>query len=271
MRVILFLLSLFLVLSLRGQPNCSTMKDNLACYNACQEVYKADMHRQGSYVSQKHFDLAIEKCPTFAYAYFEKSVAYLKRGYFIEWKKLIDKAIELEPKKYLFYRGWCQFTFLHNYKETISDLNKLSELYTTPFFGFGQNGDYDLRVVLALSYKLTNRKEKAIEIIETAMADKDYYIGLYDYLHLGVLYLETNKLNKAIAAFKKQIKENDLAEVRFYLGKTYSLKNKMLESRKELEMALSLYDSGRSMNSKYYEYIDEIYREEIMKFSNEIE
>lgn len=272
MKKISFLLFLFLYNGcLFGQPNCETMKKDSLCYNACLEVYKADIHGQGSYASQKHFDVAIKNCPTLAYAYFEKSVAYLKRGYFPQWKKLIDKAIELKPKEYLFYRAWCQFTFLHNYEATIIDLNKLSKLYSTPFFGVGQNGDYDLRVVLALSYKMIGEKEKAIEMLEKTFSEKGFFLGIYDYLHLGVLYLETNQLDKAINAFEKQLIENELAEVRFYLGKVYYFQGNSIKGKEELNKALLLYKKGRSMRSNYYEYIDQIYEEEIMKCIKDIQ
>ncbi len=179
---------------LSGQQNCEPLKEDTKCYQACLTMNQESLHHQGSYASQKHLSDAIEMCPTLSNAYFEKSVAFLKRGMFIEWKELMDKAVELDPEQHLSYRAWCQFSFLHNYEETIKDLNKLSEIKGTSFIGVGQSGDYDLRMVLGLSYKFIDQREKAIEVIETAMNDKDYYVGLYDYLHLGILYLEYRKL-----------------------------------------------------------------------------
>lgn len=253
-----------------AQPNCEVFKKDSLCYNGCLEIYKADMHPQGSHASQRHFDIAIKDCPTLAYSYFEKSVAFLKRGYFLEWKKLIDKAIELEPKDYLFYRAWCQFFFLRNYDSAKADLETLKELYKTPFFGMGQNGDYDLRVVLALCYRLTGDRVKAIKIIKEAISEKDFVIGQYDYLHLGVMYLESNQPDKAIRALENQKNENDIAEVHFYLGKAYCLQGDSERCKDELNEALHLYDSGRNMHSNYYEYIDQIYREDILNLLNTI-
>ncbi len=253
------------------QPNCEIFEKSSPCYQGCLEIYKADKHRQGSYVSQKHFDNAIENCPTLAYAYFEKSVAHVKRGYFPIWKKLIDKAIELEPKEYLFYRAWCQFTFLRNYEVAIIDLNRLKKLNKTPFLGVGQNGDYDLRVILALCYKMTGNKEKAIEILREAFSKKDFYPGLYDYLHLGVLYLETNQLDKAITSFEKQLVENEVSEVHFYLGMAHKLQGNFNNAKEELDKALHLYKNGRKMHSNYFTYVDQIYEEDIVKLANNIQ
>lgn len=249
---------------LKAQQNCNLLKDDPDCYKACQLYNQASVHYQGSYASQKHFSDAIELCPTLSNAYFEKSVAYLKRGLFIEWKQLMDKAVELEPEQHLSYRAWCQFSFLRNYEETIKDLNKLTELKGSSFIGVGQNGDYDLRIVLALSYKLTGQKEKAIEIIVSAIAEKDYYVGLYDYLHLGVLYLENEQFDKAVEAFKKQIEENELAEVYFYLAKTFMKVKNQVEVKTNAEKALKLYKKGLKIHSYYYEYHDQIYEQDIL-------
>jgi tetratricopeptide (TPR) repeat protein len=249
---------------LYGQQNCELLKDDPKCYQACKTMLQSDEYYQGSYESQKHLSDAIEMCPTLSNAYFEKSVAFLKRGKFIEWKGLMDKAVELEPEQHLSYRAWCQFSFLHNYEETIKDLEKLSELKGTPFIGVGQSGDYDLRMVLALSYKFTDRNEKAIAIIETAMADNDYYIGLYDYLHLGILYLENNQLEKAVESFGKQIEENELAEVYFYLSKTLLKLENREEAKANVDKAYEFYKNGRKMHSFYYEFPDQIYEQDIL-------
>lgn len=260
--IILMLIMFQAILS--GQQNCELLKEDPKCYQACLTMNQESLHYQGSYNSQRHLSDAIEMCPTLSNAYFEKSVAFLKRGKFIQWKELMDKAVELNPEHHLSDRAWAQFAFLHNYEETIKDLNRLSEIKGTPFIGVGQNGDYDLRLVLALSYKLTDQKERAIEIIETAMSDKDYYVGLYDHLHLGILYLENNQLAKAVESFEKQIEENELAEVYFYLGKTHlALKNKTA-AELNANKALELYKSNRKMYSRYYQFTDQIYEQEII-------
>jgi tetratricopeptide (TPR) repeat protein len=261
--IFLLIISLFQA-KVNGQLNCELLKDDSKCYKACQLYNQEGMHQQGSYESQKHLSDAIELCPTLSNAYFEKSVAFLKRGKFIQWKELMDKAVELNPEQHLSDRAWAQYAFLHNYEETIKDLNRLTEIKGISFIGVGQNGDYDLRIVLALSYKLTNQKKKAIEIIETAMADKDYYVGLYDNLHLGILYLENNQLEKAIESFQNQIKENELAEVYYYLGKTYLVLKNKTEATLNANKALELYKSNRKMFSRYYQFTDQIYEQDIL-------
>lgn len=266
MRNILFFLNCLIFQTIiSGQQNCEILKNDPICYEGCLKMNQEMNHRQGSYESQELLTNAIELCPSLSNAYFEKSVAFLKRGMFIQWKELMDKAVELNPEYHLADRAWAQYAFLHNYEETIKDLNNLIELKGTSFIGVGQQGDYDLRIILAICHKLIGRKEKAIEIIETSMADSDYYVGLYDYLHLGVLYLENNQLKKSIESFQKQIEENKIAEVYFYLAKVYTLMNNNIKAKKNLNIALELYDSGRKMHSYYYEFTDQIYKKDILE------
>jgi len=270
-RYIFFIVAILFQTILQGQLNCEILKDDSECYKACQLYNQEGMHQQGSYASQQHLSEAIELCPTLSNAYYEKSVAFLKRGKFIQWKELMDKAVELNPEQHLSNRAWAQYAFLRNYEETINDLNRLSEIKGTPFIGVGQNGDYDLRLVLALSYKLTDQRKKAIEIIETAMADKDYYVGLYDHLHLGILYLETNQLANAIESFEKQIEENELAEVYFYLGKTHLALKDKIAAELNAKKALELYEDNRKMYSRYYQFTDQIYKQDIMDLQKIVE
>lgn len=265
----IFFSGTFIIVNLlSAQQNCELLKDDPDCYRACQLYNKESMHYQGSYASQKHLSDAIELCPTLSNAYFEKSVGFLKRGMFVEWKELMDKAVELNPEQHLPYRAWCQFSFLRNYEEAIEDLNKLAEIKGTPFIGVGQNGDYDLRMVLALCYRFTDQAQKAIETIETAMSDANYYVGLYDYLHLGVLYLKNDQLDKAEDSFEKQIEENDISEAFFYLGSTMRKQGKIDEANINLNKALEYYEKGRKMNNNYYQLPDQIYKQDIIDLMN---
>ena len=62
---------------------------------ACIEAEKTEKLYQFQREFQETLDNSIKICPNFAYAYREKSTAYLKSGDFLTWKKLIDKAVDL--------------------------------------------------------------------------------------------------------------------------------------------------------------------------------
>jgi len=248
-----------------AQPNCNVYKWNndTLCYQACLEAMQAIEFSQGSKKSQVHFDKAIDLCPTFDYAYFEKAVPYLKRGLFVQWKLLIDKAVELNPRDHLGYRGWCRYQFLRDYEGAIKDIEKLDSLIDYDI-GYSINGDYHLNIARALCYKGIGEKKKAIEIIEKQLSLEKYHPLSYDYLHLGVLKLETNDYKDAIMAFKKQIAINDyLAETYYYVALTYKAMNNGEEYLMNIERAKQYYLEKKKMTDPYTNPMDKVYWEDI--------
>ena len=266
MKYFYFLIVLFQFSIVLAQPNCEAYKyygDTLK-YEACKKAMEIKGHYQFSKEYQTVLDEAIEIDPTFDYAYWAKSIAYLKSGDFVTWKKLIDKAVELNPKEHLGYRGWCRYQFFRDYKGAIKDIEKLDSLVDYDI-GQSQNGTYHLNIAKGLCYKAVGEKEKAITILEKQIKlnEEEDFVGAYDYLHLGVLYLETEKFEKAFETFKKQSENNELAENQYYLALTYLKLGKPVESKSCLEKAKELYIEGRKMSDPYSNPMDKIYLEDI--------
>ena len=169
----LLLITLFLWYSISLAQNCEAYKyygDTLK-YEACKVAKK----RAGHYQFSKEYQIALDKSlkidSTFDHAYFAKSIAYLKSGDFVTWKKLIDKAVEYNPKDHLGYRGWCRYQFFSDYKGLIQDIEKLDSLVKYDI-GYSQNGTYHLNIAKGLCYKAIGEKGKAIEIIENRSSVK---------------------------------------------------------------------------------------------------
>jgi tetratricopeptide (TPR) repeat protein len=249
-----------------SQPNCNIykMQNQPGCFKACSLAVEAANY-QGLKRSQINFDKAIELCPTLDYAYMEKSVPYLKRGDFITWKKLIDKAVELNPRLHLGYRGWCRYQFLRDYKGAIKDFEKLASL-SGGYVGYSQNGDYHLEMARALCYKAIGEKQKAITIIENLLKGKDYSPMPYDYLHLGVLKIETGDLKGGIEILQKQIAYNDyLADTYYYLAMAHKKENRFPEFQQNMTKARQFYLKGYKRTDPYTHPMDKIYLSDIEK------
>lgn len=254
---IIFLCSSYLSFA---QPNCNYflyIGDSLK-YEACKETEKASGHYQFSKEFQMAMDKAIAIDSTFSYPYRAKSVAYLKSGDFIEWKKLIDLAVKYDALGNLGYRASCRYQFFRDYGGTIVDIEELSRISNFDI-GHSANGNYHLEVVRALCYKALDKKQKAIEIIEAQLKTEEYVIGIYDYIHLGVLYLEIGDLSNAKLNFEKQQEYNDLAENHFYMMQVLLKENKMEQAKKELEKTQALYEIGYVMADPYVHPEDKIY------------
>jgi len=241
-----------------AQVNCSIYPEG-NCRKAC-EISNQAGEAQGFALSQMAFDTAIEICPNYDDALAEKSVPYLKRGDFVTWKKLIDKAVEINPKDHLDYRGWCKFQFLRDYNGAIQDFDLL-EKYRPGNIGFSKNGDYNLYVVKAVCYSALNQKDRAIRLLENLYKTKDYHFGLYDYYQLGVIYYGTGKYDKALENFEKQSKVYDFAENIYFRSKVSKIRNKDYLDLKRL--ALKSYDDGKTMKDVYTHHFNKVYRKQI--------
>lgn len=246
--------------------NCEAYKflgDTLK-YEACIKAKERAGHYQFSKAYQIALDEALEIDSTYAYAYYAKSVAYLKSGDFITWKQLIDKAVKYDPKEHLGYRGWCRYQFFRDYKGAIQDIEELGRLVDYDI-GQSQNGTYHLNIAKGLCYKGIGEKEKAIEILakQIQLNEEDSFVGSYDYLHLGVLYYETKQFQKAAEAFKKQSDTNKLAENQYYLALVFLNLEKEAEYKSCLEKAKQLYVEKKRMFDSYSHPMDKIYLDTI--------
>jgi tetratricopeptide (TPR) repeat protein len=246
-----------------AQPNCNVykLKGDSLCYQACL-VITSENSPQGARTSQESFDKAIELCPSFDYAYFEKSVPYLKRGDFVTWKKLIDQAVALNPTAHLGYRGWCRYQFIRDYEGAIKDFETLSAYL--PDIGYSQNGDYHLSMVRGLCYKAIGQKAKAITIMESQLKMESYSPMPYDFLHLGVVHMENGNSAVALEYLQKSIVLNDyLADPYYYMGKIYLSQGDKDRAREQLQKAKVYYEKGYKRFDPYTHPIDKVYLSDI--------
>lgn len=264
MRKLLYLLPLLCAFQVNAQTNCSAYlyaKDTLK-FRACKTIEKKARGYQFSRRFQEGLDAALEIDSTYAEAYKIKSTAYLKSGDFITWMQLMNKAVEYDPAAHLNYRGWCRYQFFRDYKGAIADIDLLDEL--VPYdIGYSQNGDYHLHVAKALCYKALGEREKAIELIEKHFKTEGHFVGVFDYIHLGVLYMEMGNYEKAIQAFKKQEIENDLAENRYYIAKAYKILGNNKKFLENMNLAKEKYETSVRMMDPYVQQMDKIFLDDI--------
>jgi len=168
---ILFLIFLsFNIVLIRSQGNCLLYEEGSGERTACELSYLAIEHRQGSLKSQKFFDQAIKIGPKYAYAYYQKSVPFFKRGRLAEGIKLLNKAIELEPQNYLHYRAYYYF-YSRSYDLCIKDLEELYSIHkatyvTTP------GGELEMRLLLATCHGLLGNVDAGIEWLHKLMNNR---------------------------------------------------------------------------------------------------
>lgn len=264
MKNILTILSLLLLCKVNAQVNCEAFKyygDTLQ-YTACKLVENIDeKHYQFSKEFQEAYDKAIEICPYFAYGYKEKSVAYLKSGDFLNWKNLIDKAVQYDTKGNLGYRGWCRFQFFKDYEGAIEDFETLEKLLFD--IGYSANGDYHLQIARAICYSALGHKQKAVDIINKQLIQEGYQVGLFDYYQLGVTYFQIGDYNSATNAFEKQSEVNQLAENLYYMAKIAKIEGDISTYETNKKTAIEFYKKGENLKDGYTHHFNKVYLETI--------
>ncbi|WP_114792025.1 hypothetical protein U0035_09225 [Niabella yanshanensis] len=250
---------LLLAGKLSAQPVCNAflyMNDTLQ-YKACKLVEDIDeKYYQFSKEFQMLYDSALVICPYFSWGYREKSVAYLKSGDFITWKKLIDKAVLYDTLLNLGYRAWCRYEFFRDYEGAIADIDLLET--KTPEIGWGINGNYHLTVTKAICYSELGQGAKAIDILSTYL-QKAHPVGLYDYYQLGAIYFKNKDYTRSASAFRKQIEHHELAEAHSYLSLIYKKFHTDSLANQELQQARQLKAEGKKLRMVYTHHSNTIF------------
>lgn len=216
----LFVISLLCSCFLNAQGNCLLYAADSGERQACELSYKALEYTQGSQASQMLFDSAIAIGPRYAWAYYEKSVPYFKRGLLNQGIQILNQAIALEPQNYLCYRAYWYFAH-QSYFACIEDL----EHYYNQLNGhieYIPGGEIEMSFLLGLSYVKTGHLALGIRTIEERLNSypSESYMGLYDHYVLGTLYYQNEQFELAQQAFEKQTTLNDrFADTYYYLGR----------------------------------------------------
>ncbi|MCS3737909.1 tetratricopeptide repeat protein [Mucilaginibacter dorajii] len=265
MKICILLLMLFNASLVNAQTNCTLYKDK-AHQLACQYYTEAIQYGQGSKKSQQLFIQSLEACATFAPTLHEMSVPYLKRGDFYTWKVLMDEAVKADAIGYLGDRGWCYFKHMDDYENCYADLYRLYKL-TGGHPGYTGDGDYDLRILMAISQREMGNYKLAMRFFNECIADhrKNNTLGLFDYLHRGATLLRMKKYTAALVDFKlEMVKNQKLADVHYYMGLTYLAMHNKGEAYNSFKQARELYiKTGYRHTDPYCEEPDQVYLADI--------
>ncbi len=201
-------------------------------------------------------------------AWNEIGVPYLKRGDFATWRKYVDKAVALQPGRFMDIRGWCRFKFLRDYEGALEDLERFDSLthYSTKRTG---DATYSLNIVMALCEReLGNYAGASLYFskgIDSVIAARGKaYLGQFDFLHRAVLKLKLQDYSGALADLDRQEKLNrNYVETSYYRGMAYRSLGKHKLAKKYFSHAARLYKEGFHMSDPYCEMLDAVYPSDV--------
>jgi|GEM_PF-331451 len=173
-------------------------------------------------------DSAIVKYPTIANFYQQRAMPLYKQDKDEIGYPFLKKAAELNPQKYLDYKGFMECIFSKNYKAAIADFEKYLKM-----FGEGYVMDHTYYFYIGISYLQLNEFEKAKIYLEKSI-EQTKSIGGQDWVHhldlmyLGIANMELYDNENALRVFDEALsKYPNFGDVKFYkagclyrLGKT---------------------------------------------------
>jgi tetratricopeptide (TPR) repeat protein len=173
-------------------------------------------------------DSAIAAYPTIANLYQQRAMPLYKQDKDELGKPFLAKAAELDPQRYLDYKGFMECIFSKNYNDAIADFEKYLQM-----FGEGYVMDHTYYFYIGISYLQLNEFEKAKIYLDKSIAQTEAgggrdWVHHLDLMYLGIANLELGDCENAIHAFDKSLsKYPSFGDVKYYkanclyrLGKT---------------------------------------------------
>jgi tetratricopeptide (TPR) repeat protein len=156
---------------------------------------------------QIYLDSAIAANPKFAYLYQQKSMPYFKQGKYEVGLRILDKAVELDPKSHIDYRAFIKCIFAKTYENAIKDFEVSKKVK-------GENGfvmDHSYNFYIGLCHLQLGEYKKAVNFLEqsidyTRMRNGEDWIHFLDVFYAGIACQEMGMDAKAISYFDKSLK-----------------------------------------------------------------
>jgi len=224
-------------------------------------LFKYAEQQQGTLESDLIFSHLINKSSNNSRYYYERSVAFNKRGMFSKGLLFLNKAVELDPIIYLGYRGWIKLYKLRDYAGALDDFSFLDSLTSN-------HVDYPMseNIHFLKAICLYNLGKSQLSIEQFKEATRTSVDGFQDYkvkLYQGIVDYNIGEIESAITLLNEAIEIHPkCTEAYFYLSKIYVNKNTALANR-YANNAKKFYLMGYTLKDVYNELPFEVYIEDI--------
>jgi len=230
-----------------------------------EQRYNFASHLQGFSLSQSMFEILKFQDPSNDRIYFEQSVPFNKRGYYNKGFQLLDKAVEIDPKMHLGYRGYMKLRFLRDFKGALEDFNRLDSL--TPNVIDTPWGE-DIDFLRGEAYFGLEKYEKSIVHFKRSIENQgEGWADIQVFVYTGLSEYELGNFEKAKKQFEKALNQSKYTvEAHLGLAKVYKEKGDLEKSESHLDKAQKYFSYKR--NDPYNEYLNEVYKNDITSLRN---
>ena len=231
-----------------------------------EETYKdAIFYTQGSTAFQNGIAEAVAIDPTYEPGVYELSVADLKRGLPHKWLPQYNKAVDLDPKQRVPWRGYLYLWFYRDYEKAIADFNASDSLTTYLDYPQGHSVDF-WRGIAYLGLKDYNNSiafwDKHITK-ETNDTGEDW-VELEAFLYLGIAHYESGNNEMALENFDKVLHYfKQSADAKYYKALICISEGQEKKASALIDDAIVDYNAGFYNNRGYVETLRQIYMQDL--------
>jgi tetratricopeptide (TPR) repeat protein len=222
--VVLFLFFLNIEFYTYSQPapDCASksVQDSLI------KVFSHRAHKLGvfdpGYITT--LDSLIAICPNISEAYQEKAFPFLFNGQYAKAFELEDKAVELDPERWIGYRAYLYCIYSKNYEKSLADFAAAEKIAP-----IAHVMDHTYAYYFGLCYLETSALDKAEtaflkDIAEQKKGDSGNDVHFNSLFYLGMVYYEMREFELAEKYFKECLHLYDqYPEANFYMGKVLQI------------------------------------------------
>ncbi|MEO6684622.1 MAG: tetratricopeptide repeat protein [Dyadobacter sp.] len=255
--------SLILFLSMLFVPDLGFSQSKIDCsskvaQDSLLEVYSKKAWKFGYNHPdwEASWDSLIAICPNIAEAYQEKAIPYLKSGDYAKTFELEDKAVELDPKRWIAYRGFLHCIFTKNYSKALADFQLAEQLVPN-----ASVMDHTYSFFCGLSFLETGELEQAEKMFQKDIEQqksrgKDNDIHFNSLLYLGIVHLEMNEYIEAERNFRDCLNYySQMPEANYYLARVLKATGNT-DSVLYFAKAKEYYDQGYRINEDNEAYVN---------------
>lgn len=206
------------------------------------EIYLVKGARKYSYLSKEWdewINRGLEADSTIAYLWQQKALPFWKQKKYSQAIEFYDKAVKLDPARWLSRLGFLKCIFAKDYSAALFDLTKATKTYGTIY-----EQDHSLEFYKAICHLQLNNFKKALGILKTSVnKEKEIsgpdWVHYLDYYYLGISHYEIGNYAKAIAEFDNALKSYpNFSDAQYY-------KSICLKYLGKQEMATALMKEGK--------------------------
>ena len=203
----------------------------------------------------------------------EMSVAWLKRGFGVKMAPYYQKAVELDPEKWIGMRGYIYLYFYRDYGRAIADFNATDTL-TKDFVDHpqGQSVDYMRGICY---YGLTDYNKALAYLnkyIESVMEKEgEAWVDPYAVLYRGLTFEKVGLDHRALEEFDRVIRiYPNLSDPFYHKARIMTKKGKFVLALNLIGDARKYFERGYFHRRPYVEVLEQFYLADIKKLEEEI-